>query len=286
MKKFNPNKKIIVAIIIIIITVAVVGFTAGKLKNQGKVTQATSVTNDSIAIVDKLLAAPANFIGDQVEAFENLLDTYKENQALKKKLKSYNEAIIKSDNLEKELDALKKEVDLNSTLNSYDKVSANVITRSTNTWQDTLIIDRGETDGLEVNMAVMSDEGLIGRIIQVNQSSSKVELLTSTNQSVNHFPIKISTDSTTLYGLLQSYDEDKQAFVVSQVTGDGTLKEGQVVQTSGLGGNSPADLLVGTVISEKENNQDSGRQIYVKPATQMYDIKFVTVIKRLAGEGE
>ncbi|MDR1567448.1 MAG: rod shape-determining protein MreC [Streptococcaceae bacterium] len=286
MKKFNPNKKIIVAIILFIIIVAIVGFTAGKLKNQEKVSSATSITNDSVGLVDKMLAAPAKFFANSVEAFENLMSTYKENQALKKKLKSYDEAIIKSDNLQKEIDALKSEIDLNSTLTSYSHISANVITRSPNTWQDMLIIDRGTKDGIEVNMAVMSAKGLVGRVTQVNHTTSKVELLTSTNQSVNRFPVKISADGGDLYGLLQGYDEKKQAFVVAQVTEGESFKAGDIVQTSGLGGNSPANLLVGKVISEKKNGQSTGREVYVKPATQMYDIQLVTVIKRLAVDGE
>lgn len=282
MKKFNPNKKIIIAIIIFILMVAVVGYSASRLKNQKDVSAGTSVANDSIAVIDKLMAAPTKFIARNVEAFGNLLNSYQENKALKKKLKNYDEAIINGDNLQKEIDALKAEISLNSTLSSYERISANVITRSTDTWQDMIIIDRGKKDGLEVNMAVMSNSGLVGRVVQVNDLSSKVELLSSTNQSVNHFPVKITTDTDTLYGLIDSYDEKEKAFVVTQITGDAQLKEGQIVQTSGLGGNSPSNLIVGTVISEK-NEENVGRQVYVKPATQMYDIQLVTVIKRQAG---
>lgn len=46
-------------------------------------------------------------------------------------------------------------------------------------WQDILIVDRGSKDGIEPNMAVLSQKGLIGRVIEVSAATSKVELLTS-----------------------------------------------------------------------------------------------------------
>ena len=72
--------------------------------------------------------------------------------------------------------------------------------------------------------------------------------------------------------------------VISQLTGSTQLKEGDVVQTSGLGGNSPADLAVGTVVSTTKDEFGLDTKVYVKPYAQMYDIQAVTIIKRLAGE--
>ena len=74
--------------------------------------------------------------------------------------------------------------------------------------------------------------------------------------------------------------------IVSQLTGDATLKEGDVVQTSGLGGNSPADLAVGTVIKVKPDSFGLDREVYVKPYADVYGISVVTVVKRSAGESE
>jgi rod shape-determining protein MreC len=90
-------------------------------------------------------------------------------------------------------------------------------------------------------MAVMAQKGLIGRVIEVNAASSKVELLTSENQSSNHFPVQINSKNGDSYGLLKKYDDKENALVVTQVVGDVEIKEGDVVQTSGLGQNSPSE---------------------------------------------
>lgn len=160
-----------------------------------------------------------------------------------------------------------------------------MVTRSPDSWQDTLIVDKGSSDGVEVNMAVMSNNGLIGRVIEVNLSSSKIELLTSGNENSNHFPVKVSSKEGDAYGLLRTFDEKTQTLIVTQLTGNTKIKEGDVVQTSGLGGNSPADLQIGTVVKVEPDSFGLDRQVFVKPYAEMYDISVVTIIKRLAGEG-
>src|SRR5699024_1078145 len=145
----------------------------------------------------------------------NLFTTYSENERLKEKIDSYDEEALKNKNYQKEIEALKKEHELNQTLASYKKVTANVITRSPDTWQDMLIVDKGSKDGIEVDMAVMSQKGLIGRVIEVNNASSKIELLTSSNESSNHFPVRVSSSSGEAFGLLKNYDEKTQALVVT-----------------------------------------------------------------------
>ncbi|SJZ55080.1 rod shape-determining protein MreC [Pilibacter termitis] len=287
MKKFNPNKNIIVGLIIAIAVVALVTLTTQRRAEGVEITAGERVVNDSMSIVDKIIAAPGRFIHNIITSIEDLQGAYQENEQLKKKLDNYDEAILQTKNLKDEIEKLKKELKLNETLSSFSKITANVITRSPDTWQDMLVIDKGKADGLKVNMAVMSQEGLVGRIIQVSDHSSKVELLTSSNQLSNHFPVKIAgSNSNDGFGLLKSYDEKTQSFIITQVTGNTDLKKGDIVQTSGLGGNSPSNLLVGTVEKVETNKTGLDREVYVKPAAQMYDISVVTVIQRAAEVGE
>jgi len=286
--KFNINKNIIFALIIAIVVIMVISFSGASRAKSQVASPLASGVNDSVAVVDSIFSFPEKIIRNGVTKISDLVNTFQENKALKKKLDNYDEALLESKNQSKEIEDLKKELALNNTLTSYDKITANVISRSPDTWQDILIIDRGSKDGIEKNMAVMSQSGLVGRVIQVNKSSSKVELLTTTSQSQNNFPISISSAAGTGYGLIDHFDEKTQTLVVNQLTGvdAGSLKEGDVVQTSGLGGNSPANLAVGTVVKGKKDKDGLTTEAYVKPYAKMFDISVVTVIKRLAGEGE
>ncbi|ENZ5654857.1 rod shape-determining protein MreC [Enterococcus hirae] len=281
MKKFNPNKNIIITLIIVIIVVTILSVTAAQRANEGKPNFFQSFVNDSVSFVDRAISAPVRWVENGVDSVHNLFTTYSENERLKEKIDSYDELALKNKNDQKEIEALKKELNLNQTLTNYEKVTANVITRSPDTWQDMLIVDKGSKDGIEVNMAVMAQKGLIGRVVEVNRTSSKIELLTSSNESSNHFPVRVSSSSGEAFGLLKNYDEKLQALVVTQLTGDTNIKEGDVVQTSGLGGNSPADLPIGTVIKTKPDSYGLDREVYVKSYAGMYDLPVVTIVQRL-----
>lgn len=285
MKKFNPNKSIIIALVVVLITVTVISVSAAQRASGSKTNIAQSVVNDSVGIMDRIVAAPVNFVANGFDNIHDLFTTYSENERLKAKLDTYEDLSQKNKNNEQEISALKEELGLQETLTEFDKVTANVITRSPDTWQDTLVIDKGTKDGIETNMAVLSQKGLIGRVVEANLASAKVELLTSANQNSNHFPVRISAGDGEAFGLLQSYDEKTGTLIVNQLTGDKSIKAGDVVQTSGLGGNSPKNLPIGKVVEFK--NQDFGldKQVYVQPYAQMYDISVVTVIQRSAGEG-
>lgn len=284
MKKFNPNKNIIITLVIVIIVVTVLSVTAAQRANEGKPNFFQSIVNDSVSFVDRTISAPVKWVQNGVDSVHHLFTTYSENERLKEKIDSYDEIAQKNKNMQKKIDALKSELDLSQTLTSYERVTANVITRSPDSWQDLLVVDKGSNDGIEVNMAVMAQKGLVGRVIEVNATSSKVELLTSSNVSSNHFPVRVSSGNGESFGLLKNYDEKLQALVVTQLTGDSEIKEGDVVQTSGLGGNSPADLQIGTVIKTKPDSYGLDREVYVKPYADMYDLPVVTIIKRLVEE--
>ncbi|MGC6769834.1 rod shape-determining protein MreC [Enterococcus sp. LJL128] len=286
MKKFNPNKNIIITLILVIIVVAIISVTAAQRNSNGKTNAVQSAVNDGVGVIDKMFSAPAKAVAGSLSSLTNLFNTYDENQKLKEKIDSYNELAIQNQNYQKEIDALKAELGLNETLTNYKKVTANVITRSPDSWQDLMVVDKGSNDGIEVNMAVMSQKGLVGRVIEVNGFSSKVELLTSKNQNSNHFPARVSSEGGDSYGLLKEYDEKEQAMVATQLTGEAEIKVGDIVQTSGLGGNSPANLPIGTVEKIEPDHYGLDREIYVKPFADMYDINVVTIIQRSAGGNE
>lgn len=266
--------------------VSIVSLTAANRADSGKTNVAQSFINDTVSLVDRALTFPVKSISSVFSSVNTLFDTYDENQRLKEKIDSYNELVLQNNNLKEENQSLKEELGLNETLGNYEKVSGTVISRSPDMWQDFLIVDQGSNDGIEPNMAVMSQKGLIGRIIEVNANTAKVELLTSKNQSSNHFPVKINSEAGSSYGLLSGYEDKDNMLVISQVVGDLEIKKGDVVQTSGLGQNSPADLPVGVVERITQDSFGLDREVYIKPYADMHGISTVTIIKRLAGSGE
>lgn len=284
MKKFNPNKNIIITLIIVIIIVSILSITLARRAVNEKASLGQQVVNDTVGVVDKVVFAPVRWFERGIDSVQNLFVTYQENERLKGKIDDYDEMVHQNDSQKREIKNLKEELSLNATLTNYQKTTANVISRSPDSWQDILVVDKGSKDGIKKDMAVMAKKGLIGRIVEVSAHSSKVELLTSANQTSNHFPIRITTSKGDAFGLLKSYDNRRQALVVEELTGAKNVKKGDGVQTSGLGGNSPSDLTVGTVLNSQTDDFGLDQKIYVKPAADASDITVVTIIERTVGE--
>lgn len=286
MKKFNSSKRIIIGIILVIIIVFLVSFSSMQRNQQKKTGKISGIANDVVAVVDRGISFPLRAIENSVRSVGNLFSTYEENDRLKKRLDNF--AALESQNqmYKHENQKLKEQLTINEALYNYEKINASVISRSPDTWQDILIIDRGKQDGIEANMSVLGSQGLIGRVIVANEHSSKVELLTTTNQNSDHFPVMVTPETgEAAYGLMGAYDEVEEAFVVTQLTTMENLKPGDSVTTSGLGGGSPKGLLVGTVKKIKPTSFGLDKEIYITPVSSMYDISVVTVVKRLA-EGD
>lgn len=285
MKKINLSKLIIIALIIIIAAMSAIFISAKNFKSNKNTSAMTQIINDGTSFVDRVLVAPIHFVQDKANELSNLMDTYQQNQSLKTQLAKSKDDDNKLSGLESENKELKKALKLQETLTDYQTVAANVITREPASWNDTLVIDSGSKDGLKNGMIVMANGGVVGRVTQVNKSSAKVALLSSSKGIENKIPVRIESDGSPIYGILSSYDSQQQAYVIKNIDSQGKFKNGDSVFTSGLGTNSgseggtPIGLLIGTVIGEKQDSDGLGKMVYVKPETNLYDIRFVFVIK-------
>lgn len=285
MKKINLSKLIIIALIIIIAAMSAIFISAKNFKSNRNPSAMTQTINDGTSFFDRVLVAPIHFVQDKANELSNLMDTYQQNQSLKTQLAKSKDDDNKLSGLESENKELKKALKLQETLTDYQTVAANVITREPSSWNDTLVIDSGSKDGLTTGMIVMANGGVVGRVTQVNKNSSKVALLSSSKGIDNKIPVRIESDGSPIYGILSSYDSQQEAYVVKNIDSQGKFKNGDSVFTSGLGTNSgsqggtPSGLLIGKVIGEKQDSDGLGKMVYIKPETNLYDIRFVFVVK-------
>lgn len=131
------------------------------------------------------------------------------------------------------------------------------------------------------NAAVLSEKGLVGRVVEVNKTNSKVELVSSTNDSANRFATQIQTDSGVVNGLITGYNSDTNRLLMGgQITSQKKIKKGDQVITSGMGGNSPKGILVGTVVKVAKDDYGLASKVELKPAADLTNLDVVTVAKR------
>ncbi|URZ87882.1 rod shape-determining protein MreC [Floricoccus penangensis] len=284
MKKLNVSKLIIISLLIIILAMGSIIISAKGFKNGESPSKMTQVVNDTTGGADKLLSSPGKFLRDKYTQIQTLLNTYDENKSLKKEIYELSERATNNEGLQAENKSLREALDLENTLVGYKKITANVISRNPSSWEDIVIIDAGSDEGIKSNMIVMAGKGIIGRVSQVNKKSSKISLLVGQHGLEDKIPVRIGTTDNPSYGLLSSYDSDKDAFVITQITSKNEIKKDDLVVTSGLGGDSPQDLPVGKVIDKKNGSGNMTQEIYVAASGNFYDLRTVTVVDRIDGE--
>ena len=189
--------------------------------------------------------------------------------------KSYKTLYEEERDRNKELEEL---AELNGSLKDATQITAHVLQRDTQAWDQTVTISAGSSQGVEENMIVCTSEGAVGLIEEVQSATSTVRLLTS-EDLINDIAISIALeDGTTIEGVLERYDTSHRAYRVSLFDNEATVTQGQEVSTSGRGGNYPSGIYLGQV-SDMETNDDAIiSTIYVKPVSNISSFNYVTVI--------
>ncbi|MDO4912134.1 MAG: rod shape-determining protein MreC [Lactobacillus sp.] len=279
MKNFFENKRLL-SIFGTVLLVLVIIFSSVGLRNNRKAPLIIqSLGNDIVAIGANVVNVPVNLITGGATSVNNLLKVQEENDKLKARIDELDQTEARNSVLEEENRQLKKALKLDSTLSDYTKIDASVISRSPDTWSDIITINKGSASGIKKNMAVMSGGGVIGRILEVNAVTSKVELITTTDQSANRFAVQATTkNGKSVHGILSVTSSNQVSF--TQVVDSSKLAKGTKVYTSGLGGITPKGLLIGTISQTTKDSFGLSNVILINLAGNINDPSVVTVISR------
>ena len=278
MKRKKIEKKYIVLIILIFISLFL-GFSSTLIKTDRKLNPLEKGIKDVSIFVIKLATKPSDFIKDKInDAKEknNLYDKYKQ---LQKKVKETDLINAQKKELERELEEMKNMLDLNSALSESSYLNATVVNRNVGYWFNTLTIDKGEKNGVKEDMAVITSEGLIGKITKVTNYTSTVKLITSEDAN-NKTSIRIEVNGKYIYGLLTGYNRDTNTFTVEGISDNSEIPSGSFVTTTGMGNVFPSGILVGKVKNISKDHFDLARTIEIESAVDFNNISYVTVLKR------
>ena len=155
----------------------------------------------------------------------------------------------------------------------YSSVMANVIGRDPTNWNASMIIDRGTDDGIAPGMPVVNAAGVVGKIAEVNQTTSRVILLNDPQFSVVALvqrPREIGLLSGSLPGTCR----------LRYLPNNANIEIGDKIITSKLSSSFPEGLLIGEVIGIKSGYQHTEDEYIVQPAVSLSKIEEVLIIQK------
>ena len=211
LKKQMKTIKIIGIILIIFLILML--FLKKEKYNSKLLSDARDITINVIEIV----STPFMYIKEKINILVFTNSIYKEYQTLKSDLSKIDIINNKNKSLEKEINDLKNLLKLNNLNTDYEIINASIISRNKDYWFNTITIDKGNKDNINNNTAVVTNNGLIGRIIKVNNNSSVVKLITNVD---NNSKLSVGVEGANQYahGLITSYDMKNNLLVVTGIS--------------------------------------------------------------------
>jgi rod shape-determining protein MreC len=153
----------------------------------------------------------------------------------------------------------------------YTYRAASVIGRDPSPFLRYVIINVGSNEGVLPGMPVVTDKGLVGRVDAVIGEAARLQLVTDAGSAVN---VRLQASNTEAI-LVGSITGDLSLDMIPQ---DASIQVGDVVLTSGLGGNYPANLLVGQIVSVRKLQSELFQQAIIQPNVDFNRLQFVLVI--------
>src|SRR5271163_3769581 len=152
-------------------------------------------------------------------------------------------------------------------------LAAQVIGSSGSEQSRSVYIDKGERDGIKPDMAVITADGVVGKVLRVYRSTAQVLLIDDQTSGVGAL-----LDKTRLQGILRGTPSGE--VVLEKVMSDETVPAGEQVLTSGGDGIFPKGLLVGRV-TKVTPGSELFLNIQVRPAADLSKLEEVLVVTKI-----
>jgi rod shape-determining protein MreC len=163
-------------------------------------------------------------------------------------------------------------VNYTSATQNQEFIAADVISNvDPNAPLRALVINRGTRDGLAVGMPVVTQQGLVGRIVKVAANASQVLLITDPSSAIS---ARLQTTRAEGSVVGQGGDDLHMTFIPL----DADVKEGDLVITSGLGGNLPSDIAIGQVVSVRLRQNALYQEAVLRSLNNFDTLEIVLVV--------
>lgn len=219
------------------------------------------------------------WMSDQKKGFQSMKSLAEENEKLKEQV---DELKVKNSNLvqdQEEAERLRALYNLDQEYSEYEKIGAQVIGKDAGNWYSTFIINRGSEDGVETDMNVIADGGLVGIVTGTGAHWATVRSIIDDSSNVSASVTSISQNCM-VTGDLEMMDEGKIRFI--QLTDkENQVQEGDKVVTSSVSNKFLKGILIGYISEVQDDSNNLTKNGTIIPAVDFSDIQEVLVIKQL-----
>lgn len=268
----NKQTGILGIIITIVILILLIILSNVNVEN---LSYAESLASSTVMPVQNGLTYLKNKIQGNTSFFSDINKIKEENQKLKQANSELEVKLRELESLKAENTTLQEYVNLAKKYSEYNTIPAYIINRDVSNYSSTIIINVGTDDGVDVNMTVISDKGLVGHIISVTKRTAKVQVIVDAASTVSA-TMSSSNESIVCKGTI----DNNKVLRATYIPTGAELIQGDSIVTSGMGGIYPKGIHIGTIKEIVTTRNSMDRYAIIEPAVDFSKTYTVLVIKK------
>lgn len=218
------------------------------------------------------------WMSDRKDDLSALRDVMAENGRLKEQIADLQNKNALSVEERSELEQLRELFELSKQYSSYETVAARIVSKDSSNWFSTFTIDKGRADGIEKDMNVIGDGGLVGIVSDVGERYSVVRSIIDDESNVSA-QFASTSDKCIIKGSLQLMNEG--VLKVFNISKDAVITDGDMLVTSNISSKFMPGILIGYVKDIENDSNNLTKSAYLTPVVDFAHLDIVLIIKDL-----
>jgi rod shape-determining protein MreC len=257
---------------LLLLNFALMAFDAREITSGQRVIRAWTMTVADF--IQSPVTTVTSAVSNYFASIASLRTVQSENDALKEQVQELQVELQQKTELTAENARLKSLLGLKEQ-SKLNALAARVIGRDPSVWFDSAVVDRGSLDGVKLNMPVVTEGGLVGRVTAVSPLTSQVDLISRDKSGVGAVVGQIG-DSNAL-GVVSGTSK-RDLLEMKYVPGSIEVQVGQSVYTTGQDGIFPPGLKIGEIVNVVSGSATTPHQIQIQPAARLNAMQEVAVL--------
>lgn len=266
-----------ILLVVSIIAVFILGIMAALEVTDNSYNAVKDLTGTVLSPVLKFFSTITTSVKNFAADISELATLRKDNEQLKEKIKELEVDQTLLETYKNENERLKALLELKDYSSDWEMVGAKIIAMDGNSWFTTFTIDKGTSDGISKNCAVVTNMGLVGYVYDVGTTWAQVRTVIDSEFSMGVI-VSRTNDRGILEGDLSLGSEG--LCKMTYISKDAKIVVGDYVRTSGLSGNFPPDIIVGKIKEIKTELHGLSNYAIVEPSVDFLRLSEVLVIKK------
>lgn len=277
MKRIFTGKsfKVLISIICVLLVVALI--------TAGNPSVSNFFTSFILTPLQQVASGAASSAGNALTPQKSAEELQAEVDRLEEENRNLKDMLIDYYDIKEQNEQLIKYYDIKKENQDFSIVPATVIGRDPNENFYGFTLDKGSVDGIEINDTIMTENGLVGWVCEVAPKSCKVKTILSPDAQIGAV-VKKTSDNGIISGSAEYSDDG--ITLMKNISAQNSMKEGDIVVTSGIGGTYPKNIKIGEIKSITLDDYTGMPVAVIEPYEDIKNVSSVAVITDFSGKGE